>query len=457
MTMTDDASVDASRVIASQRAFFDGGGTRGTEMRIAVLRRLEQALRDRRDTMLAALAEDLGKPPIEAFLAEHRFLLDEIRLICASLERWLKPRRAGNPFYFWPCRSSVRREPFGAVLVMAPWNYPIQLSLSPLVAAVAAGNTVVLKPSEHAQASERFLAEVIADCFPPEHVAVITGGPEVAESLLDRAFDFIFFTGSSEIGKQVARKAAEHLTPTVLELGGKCPCVVDKSADLPATARRILTGKLFNAGQTCMAPDFVAAHEDIRQPLVEELTAALNSLPWEQEMARVINERHYKRLRGLLTGREIRKGEDHDEALHFAPRILPDAGWDDPAMNEEVFGPILPVVGFTDREDLIARLRGLPSPLALYAFSRDEDFIQALTEGIRSGSLCVNDTLKQACNLNLPFGGVGASGHGRYRGKAGVMAFSYERAVTRRFFLPDPFDLSPPRAEMARFLMKWLG
>ena len=445
-----------SRVMRRQREFFDAGETRDPGMRIAALRRLDKALSERREEMLEALVQDMGKPEIEAFLAEHAFLMQEIRLLCRSLKKWLAPRRVGSPFYFQPCTSEVCREPFGMALLLAPWNYPMQLSLAPLLAAVAAGNTVVLKPSEMAPACERFLASIIADCFPPEHVAVVCGGVDVATELLDRKFDFIFFTGSTEIGRVVAGKAARHLTPTILELGGKCPCVVHRSADLELTARRILAGKFFNAGQTCFAPDFVVAHEEIREALVDELERLLERLPWEKEMATIINERHYQRLLDLLGGREIRKGEDDRGRLHLAPRILPEADWGDRAMREEIFGPVLPVVGLKNTGELIDRLKGYASPLALYVFTRDEEFVAAVMAGIRSGSVCVNDTMKQASNLNLPFGGVGDSGHGRYRGRAGVESFSYERSVTKRYFLKDWFEMLPPRAGKTAFLKRWL-
>jgi aldehyde dehydrogenase (NAD+) len=446
----------SSRNLEGQRAFFAGGGTRPLETRTSALQRLEEAIIDRRHAMLEALAEDLGKPEIEAFLSEYHFLLEELRLVRRSLGKWLKPRRTGSPFYFLPCRSFVVRQPHGAALVMAPWNYPVQLSLSPLIAAVAAGNTVVLKPSELAPASARFLADLIGQCFPPEHVAVVTGGPEVSAGLLELAFDFVFFTGSTEVGRIVARKAAQRLTPCVLELGGKCPCVVDRGADIPITARRILAGKLFNAGQTCFAPDFVAAHDEIRDALIRELANLLERLPWEEEMAKIINQHHYQRLEKLVKHDDIRKGDDDPEARHMAPRIQAAAGWDHPAMREEIFGPILPVVGFADREQLIKCLRALPSPLALYCFSRNEEFIRTLMESVPSGSVCINDTMKQATNLALPFGGAGESGHGRYRGRAGFEAFSHQRAVTRRYFTRDPFELLPPRDKKARFLTKWL-
>mgnify|MGYP001823116156 CR=1 FL=1 len=454
--MSTDPCHATIRVLESQRAFFARGETRPIAMRRAALKRLEQALQARQGELLDALAADLGKPEIEAFLSEYHFLLEELRLMRRSLGRWLKPRRAGNPFYFLPCRSRVVREPYGSALVISPWNYPVQLALSPLAAAVAAGNTVVLKPSELAPASGRFLADLVCQCFPPEHATVVTGGPEIAGELLGLPVDFIFFTGSTEVGRIVARKAAERLTPCVLELGGKCPCVVDDTADLPATARRILAGQHVNAGQTCFAPDFVAAHTGIKDRLVHELADLLERLPWEDEMARIVNERHFRRLQAFTGGKEISKGRDREAAQHLAPRILPETRWDDPVMRGEVFGPILPVLGFSDDDELIARLRSLPSPLALYCFSRNDAFCRHLLERVPSGSVCINDVMKQATNLALPFGGLGPSGHGRYRGRAGFESFSHERAVSHRYFTRDPFELLPPRAKRAAFLRKWL-
>lgn len=450
-----DESID--RILTGQQDFFDAGGTRDVGERIESLRRLERALVEGREEMLDALASDLGKPGVEAYLSEYVFLLDEIRMVGKSLRKWLKPERTGHPVYFLPGRSRVLREPYGTALVIAPWNYPVQLALAPLVSAIAAGNTVIVKPSEMTPASADFVSRVVAESFPPELAAVVTGGKEVSEALLDQPFDFVFFTGSTEVGRIVARKAAKHLSPCVLELGGKCPCVVDRDVDLPQTARRILIGKLFNAGQTCFAPDFVAVHEEVRDELVATLSQVLTELPWEQEMARIVNARHFDRLRGLLGGEEIRKGDDDRGQLHFAPRILPRADWTHPAMRDEIFGPVLPVVGFTSRDDLVGRLREHPTPLALYCFSRDKRFVRELLRRVPSGGACVNDIGKQAMNLRLPFGGSGASGHGRYRGRHGVEAFSWQRAVTRRYFLPDPFELVPPRARAERMLRRWLG
>lgn len=449
--ITEEQHVDS--LIAGQKRYFSGGNTRPIAGRIESLDRLEQAIVSRRDAILAALAADLGKPEEEAYLAEYFFLLQEVRMVRKSLKKWLKPRRVSSPIYFMPCRTEVRCEPFGVVLIMAPWNYPIQLSLSPLLEAVAAGNTVVLKPSEMAPASEGLLAELIDAAFPPEHVAVVTGDASIATVLLEKPFDFIFFTGSTAVGRVVAAKAAEKLIPTVLELGGKCPCVVDRSADIEVAARRILAGKFFNGGQTCFSPDYVVVHEAVKAPLIEAFEKLLETVPWSDEMARVVNKRHYDRLHGLLGGEEIRQGDDDPGALRLAPRIFPQATWDDASMQEEIFGPILPVLAFSDTDELIGRLSGYGLPLALYVFCNDPIFEQRLLSSIRSGGVCINDTMKQGSQLNVPFGGVGESGHGRYRGQAGIRAFSYERAVVKRAtWGPQWFDLIPPYGDV----LKWL-
>lgn len=444
------------RAVEVQREFFAAGGPQEIRMRLEALGRLENGLMKRREEVLAALERDLGKPEMESFLSEYYFVLQEIRLVMKRLRKWLKRRRVGSPFYFRPCRSWVVREAFGVVLVIAPWNYPIQLSLAPLISAVAAGNTVILKPSEMAPASGALLGELLGECFAEGHVRVIHGGKEVVEELLERAVDFVFFTGSTEVGRIVAERAARDLTPVVLELGGKCPCVVEGSADLGMAARRILTGKLFNGGQTCFAPDFVAVAEEVREELVEELRRELERRPWEDEMARIVNGKHYERLLGLTEGKEIRKGEDRRDELHMAPRILVNAAWDGAAMGEEVFGPILPVVSYSGSEDLVEKLRKFSTPLAFYIFSRSDEFIEGLLGKVRSGSVCINDTMKQACNLELPFGGAGASGHGRYRGRAGVEMFTMERAVTKRYFVKDLFEVLPPRGRKVEMMKRWM-
>ncbi|QQL46048.1 aldehyde dehydrogenase family protein [Sulfuriroseicoccus oceanibius] len=444
------------RSITQHKAYFESGNTLPLQQRINALNLLEKNLIANRDALIDALHQDLGKPELEAHVAEYHFLLEEIRLVTRKLAKWVKPGRARTPLHFHPSRASIQRDPFGVTLIIAPWNYPIQLSIAPLISAIAAGNTVILKPSELAPPSEQLLTKLIADTFDPAHATVITGDASTSRELLAQPFDFIFFTGSTEVGRIVAQQAAAHLTPCILELGGKCPVVVDEHTDIEQTARRILIGKFFNGGQTCFAPDFVAVHENAHAELVAAMTELLRTTPWHQEMAHIINRRHYDRIQSLITGTEVCFESDDADALRIAPRLLPDAQWSDPALNEEIFGPVLPIVKFSNRNELITRLRKFTSPLALYLFSSDKSFTRELTHAIRSGSVCINDTMKQSGNLNLPFGGVGASGHGRYRGRFGVESFTYQRPVVRRPFLKDLFEIIPPYAEKLPMIRRFL-
>lgn len=450
-------TVDLTSLIQQQRSYFASGATRDFSFRKAALNRLEKVLINHRDELLEALELDLGKPDVEAYLAEYYFLLQELRLIRKSSSRWLKTRGVKSPVYFLPCKSELRRDPYGIVLIVAPWNYPMQLSLSPLIAAVAAGNTVVLKPSEMAPACERLLAKIIAKTFAPEHVAVVVGGGEVANDLTDRVFDFVFFTGSTHIGKIVAAKAAKNLTPNIMELGGKCPCVVDASAKIDTAAQRILNGKFFNGGQTCFAPDYVIAAPEIKDALVDAMREKLSKIPWNKEMARIINDRHYTRLEKLIPDGAIKFGDDDRVRLRLAPRILPEVDLNSDVMQEEIFGPLLPILSYTDYEDLLRHIGKHDSPLALYIFSEDSVMRERLMNDVRSGGVCINDTMKQGSSLEMPFGGVGASGYGRYRGKAGVRAFSYERAVvTKPTWGPDWFELMPPYGDKINLLKRFL-
>lgn len=450
-------SGDARQVVEKARACFLGGGTRGLPQRRRLLRQLEEVVKRRKDDLLAALAEDLGKPGLEAYLSEYHFLLQEIRLVRRKLGRWLKRRRVMAPPYFWPCRSWIDREPYGVVLVMAPWNYPVQLSLSPVVAALAAGNTVVLKPSELAPAAERLIAEMVAEAFPGGEVAVVTGGVEVAQALLDEKFDFIFFTGSTRVGREVARRAAEQLTPVLLELGGKCPCVLDHGMNWRVVARRALAGKFFNAGQTCFAPDFVLVPRAERERFVEACRQVMAEVPWADEMARMISPEHAERILRLSGDKALVFGDDDLSSGRIAPRLVPDAAWSDEVMKEEVFGPVLPVVAYENEDDLLEELSELESPLALYCFSMDPAFVDRVSRRLASGSVCVNDTMKQFAQLKLPLGGVGGSGFGRYRGRFGVESLSYPRAMTRRYLTRMDFgEMLPPYEKIYRWVRKFL-
>jgi aldehyde dehydrogenase (NAD+) len=460
----DESSTSSFAELAKRRrerakSFFESGAARPLEFRLAALARLEEAIVRETDAILAALAADLGKPGLEAWLAEVHFVLSEIRLFRRRLRRWARPRRVGNPFFVLPARSEVRREPYGVVLVAAPWNYPFQLSLSPLVAAVAGGNAVVLKPSELAPATAAVLEKILGECFDPGHVEVVTGGPEAGAALLGQPFDLFFYTGGERVGRLYAEAAARHLAPAVLELGGKCPCLLADDADLGIAVSRIVAAKWFNAGQTCVAPDFVLVPEARREEFVGRTLDLLRESYGDgrpRDLARIVNEAHYRRLLGLCDADARRIGEDDPETLLLAPRVLPGVGWDHPAMGEEVFGPLLPVVGYEDLDEALARLRERPDPLALYAFSRRPATLERIAAALRSGSVCYNDCVKQAINLAMPFGGVGASGIGRYRGEAGFEAFTWTRAVTRRYGVRDPFLSLPPYGEKLAAFRRWM-
>ncbi len=461
--MSDAANSPAHRTAASAmaeaRAHFSAGATRPLANRLGALARLDEAIARREDAILAALAEDLGKPMLEAWLSEIHFVRSEIRLVRRRLRRWAKARRTGQPFFLLPSRSEIHREPYGVVLVAAPWNYPFQLCLSPLVTALAAGNSVVLKPSELAPATAACIARLAEDAFPPGLVRVVCGGGELGAALIEQPFDLFFYTGGERVGRLYAEAAARRLAPAVLELGGKCPCVLDETVDLAKAASRLVAAKFFNAGQTCIAPDFVLVPEARREELVEALRACLEAsygggVP--RDLASIVNDSHYERLLALCRGEVVRIGEDDPATRLLAPRILPDATWEGPAMQEEIFGPVLPVLGYGSLDEALARLAALPEPLALYAFSRDEAVLRRIAGAVRSGSVCFNDAVKQAANLALPFGGVGASGMGRYRGRAGFETFTWTRSVTRRYWLKDPFLTLPPYGNKGDWMRRWM-
>jgi len=360
---------DLARLVETQKAFFGSGATSSVSFRREKLRELESAIVYHGDALLTALSADLGKPALEAYLAEVHFVLSELRLFIRKLPKWTRPKRVGNPFYFFPARSEIRSEPFGVAMIAAPWNYPFQLSLSPLIAAVGAGNCVVLKPSELAPATGALMAKIIAGVFDPAHVSVVIGGPDTAKTLLTLPFDYWFYTGSERVGRLYAEAAARTLVPATLELGGKCSAIIDETADLDLSVERIVAAKFFNAGQTCIAPDFVLVPESMREAFIQKATECLGTSystgDW-RDLAAIINDFHYQRLQNLITGDAICIGQDVPSSRHLAPRLLPTANWDDQAMKEEIFGPILPVIGYHSFDEALERLSPLPAPLKLW-------------------------------------------------------------------------------------------
>lgn len=431
-------STDIAALVQRQRLYFESGATRPRAARRVALDAIRQALMASEPDLLDALRADLGKPAVEAYASELGVLLTDLDHTRRNVGRWMRPARPRTPWIAWPGTSRIVPEPCGVTLVLGPWNYPLQLSLAPAVAALAAGNTVVLKPSEHAPRSAAALERLLAAALPPGHAAVVQGGPETAEALLAQRFDHIFFTGGTAVGQRVAAAAARTLTPCTLELGGKSPCVVCEDAELAAAARRIVWGKFLNAGQTCVAPDTVWVQRGVAEAFLAELRSAVAAFYGTEprhspNLARIVSEAHCDRLAGLLAvGRRVCGGTVDRAARYVAPTVVTDLPADAPILREEVFGPVLPVVPFDELDVLLAELRSRPVPLALYVFSRCRATQERVLAGTRSGSACVNDVVLQVLNPRMPFGGVGESGWGAYHGRWGFDTFSRRRAVLRR-------------------------
>jgi aldehyde dehydrogenase (NAD+) len=423
--------------------------------RRAQLEKLLGALQANETALLEALRADLGKTAYHGFTTEIGLVLSELRYALRKLEIWTTPGKARVPWIAWPGNGTRRPEPFGVVLIIGTWNYPVQLLFSPLVSALAAGNCVILKPSEFAPHTARVVERMIRETFSADYVSVATGGPEVVDSLMGERLDKVFFTGSTRVGKLIMAAAAKHLTPVTLELGGKSPCIVCADAPLEVTARRIVWGKFMNAGQTCIAPDFVLADRSIREPLVKALVAAIQEFygtePRESaDYGRIINRLHWDRLTGYLKSGRVLYGGQHDAGeLYLAPTIVTDLTAESPLNQEEIFGPILPVIEYGNLEEALAFLVQRPAPLALYLFSNSRSIQERVLAETRSGGVCINDTILHMIAKDLPFGGFGESGMGAYHGKAGFDCFTHYRSVLRRGTLLDPpLRYPPPRVSI---------
>jgi aldehyde dehydrogenase (NAD+) len=436
---------------ASQRASFASGRTRELGFRREQLRALRALVVDEEVRIFEALREDLGKPAFEAYAGETAIVRHEVDHALRHLAAWVRPRRVRTMLAHQPGRSEIRPEPFGVVLVMSPWNFPIQLALAPLAGAIAAGNCVILKPSPLAPATSRLLAELFERAFDPATVALVEGGVEVAECLLEERLDYLFFTGSTATARQVMQAAARHLTPVTLELGGKCPCIVDADVDLDVAARRIVWGKFFNTGQTCVAVDYLLVDRRVHAALVERLAATVRDFYGEDparspDLGRIVDDRHFDRLVRLLErGRIVVGGQSDRRARFIAPTVIDGVAPEDPVMEEEIFGPILPVLEYGELSEAIAFVNARPPPLALYFFSRDgRQQRRVLRETSAAG--CINDAVLHQTATELPFGGAGESGMGAYHGTASFDLFSRQRSLLRRGFGLDVKLRYPPYA-----------
>jgi aldehyde dehydrogenase (NAD+) len=442
--------VDAiAGIVEGTRRAFESGCTRTPEWRVSTLHAIRAGLVEHERAFEAALAADLGKPALETFATEIGFTLGEIDHALANLGGWMAPRRVPTPLTLEPGSSRIVAEPLGVVAVIAPWNYPVQLTLGPMVAAVAAGNAVVAKPSELTPRVDAVLARLIAGLNEPA-IASVHGGVAESTELLAQRFDHIFYTGNGRVARVVMRAAAEHLTPVTLELGGKSPAIVSRHANIEVAAKRIAWGKFLNAGQTCIAPDHVLVDTTVHDQLVTALADAVRTFYGDDpaaspDYARIVNDAHFHRLEKLLHAGDIVVGGDADpDRRYIAPTVIAGVHRDDPVMGEEIFGPILPVLAIDSIDEAIAAITAGDKPLALYAFSEDDDEIDRIVSSTSSGGVCVNGTLMQVSNPHLPFGGVGPSGTGAYHGRHGFDALSHHKAVYTRSTRLDPPLLYPP-------------
>jgi aldehyde dehydrogenase (NAD+) len=432
--------------------------------RRAALKKLQRARRTNEDRLATALRQDLGKSRVEAYMCEIGLLQSELSYMIRHLDRFARPRTVPTPLTHFPAKSYVKPCPYGTVLVMSPWNYPVLLSLDPLMEALAAGNTVVLKPSAYSPATSALLHDLIAGIFPPEYVAVVMGGREENACLLEEKFDYIFFTGSKSVGREVMTKAARHLTPVTLELGGKSPCIVDRTADPALAARRIVFGKFLNCGQTCVAPDYILCDRAVKDELVRCLkreilrqfgAKALKS----EDYGRIVNEKHFRRICALIDdGKVVYGGKRDEKTLKIEPTVLDGVTFSDAVMQEEIFGPVLPILTYEGLDTAIEIVNGMEKPLALYLFTRSRRSIARVTSEVAYGGGCINDVILHLATPYMGFGGVGESGMGSYHGKRGFDTFSHLKSILHKYPRPDLSMRYQPytafKEKLIRFFLK---
>lgn len=451
-------------VVEAQRKFAAAGQAKDINFRKQQLRKLKDILKKNEQILYQAIYADIKKSKFETYLTELAMVYHELDLSIKKVGQWARPKAVRTELVNKPGNSFILSEPYGATLIIGAWNYPYQLTLAPLVAAMAAGNTCIIKPSELPKNTSSAIAHLINQNFDPAYLYAIEGGVEVTQELLKYRFDKLFFTGSTTVGKIVAKAAAEHLTPVTLELGGKSPCLVFADADLKISAQRIVWGKFLNAGQTCIAPDYLLVEESIYQPFLEELKHQINKLigsnPLESESyMRIINQSHLKRLQKLIDPKKLfTGGQVIEEENYIAPTIIKDVTFDDELMKEEIFGPILPLIPFTDLQPVLQEIKMRPRPLALYIFGKNSALQQQILHEVSFGGGCINDVLMHISNPHLPFGGVGESGMGSYHGEAGFKSFSHFKSILKKpFWFEPPLKYAPYNKFKLRIIRALFG
>ena len=451
-------------LVTRQRKYFQTGATLPVSVRVDALKRLYGVISGCEKEIHTALKRDLGKSGFESYMCETGLVLEEISYMLKHIHRFSREKNVRTPLAQFHSRSFKKPSPYGVTLIMSPWNYPFMLTLSPLVDALAAGNTAVVKPSAYSPHTSDVILQILSQCFDPEYVAVVTGGRAENTCLLREHFDYIFFTGSQSVGKEVMRNAAEHLTPVTLELGGKSPCSVDKSADIKLAARRIVFGKYLNCGQTCVAPDYIYCHRSVKDKLIKEVQKQIQKQYGKQPLrnpnyGKIINEKHFDRLLGLIDkNKTVHGGGSDRHALRIEPTVLDNVTFADAVMQEEIFGPIMPILIFDNLDEAIRNINAMPHPLALYLFTSDKAAAKKVTSRCGFGGGCINDTIIHLATTEMGFGGFGESGMGSYHGKVGFDTFShYKSIVDKKTWIDLPMRYQPYRKlheKMIRFFLK---
>ena len=451
---------EIQNLLKKQRTYYKSGVTIPVKFRLEQLRNLYASIKRHESEIHDALTADLGKSHYEGFMCESGMVLSEITYMIRHTRHLAKRKTVATPLAQFASHSFVQPVPHGNTLIMSPWNYPFLLSMDPLVDAIAAGNTVIIKPSAYSPATGRIIETIISECFSPEYIAVVTGGRSENAALLEQKFDFIFFTGSQTVGKEVLRHAAEHLTPAVLELGGKSTCIVDASANIPLAAKRIVFGKFLNCGQTCVAPDYILCERSVKDKFIAEVARQIKLQYGEQPLrskdyGKIINEKHFNRLCSLIdTDKVVIGGETNAETCQITPTVMDGVTRKDAVMGEEIFGPILPVLTFDSFDAVMDELKDLPKPLALYLFSGNKRNIRRVTRELSYGGGCINDTVIHLATSEMAFGGVGESGMGGYHGKAGFDAFShYKSIVDKKTWMDLPMRYQPYKNKLYETLL----
>lgn len=437
-------------ILEKQKKFFKSGKTLDINLRIEYLKKLKKVIKDNEIAIFEVLNKDLGKSETEAYMCEVGLTLDEISYMIKNIKKFAKEKIVPTPLTNFHSKSIIKLVPRGNVLIMSPWNYPFLLTMEPLVDAISAGNTVILKPSAYSKFTSDIVSKIIKDVFPEEYVAVVKGGREENKQLLSYKYDYIFFTGSQSVGKDVLRSASEHLTPVALELGGKSPCIIDKTANIDLSAKRIVFGKFLNCGQTCVAPDYILCEESIKQELIKaikkEIIKQFGENPIENSnYGKIINEKHFNRVRNLIDfDKTIIGGKTNPETLKIEPTVLDNITWADNVMKEEIFGPVLPILTFKTINEVVETVENHSHPLALYVFSTNKKNIKQITEHCRYGGGCINDVVVHLATPEMPFGGFGESGMGSYHGKFGFETFSHRKStLDKKLWLDLPMRYQP--------------